>query len=70
MGSDFLFAQPSLASGVARTLDLWGLYEEFNDSPTPEIADARGLFSDWSIVGEAISEAEDAYQPDQELIDA
>lgn len=51
MGSGFLFAQPSFRSGVARTLDLWGLYNEFNVSPTPEVADARAMRSDWNALG-------------------
>jgi len=62
MDSDFLFARPSWLSGVARTLDLWGLYEEFNDSPTPEIADYRGLLCDWCMVGCDIVEAQGMMQ--------
>jgi len=58
MDSDHLFARPSWLSGVARTLDLWGLYEEFNDSLTPEIADYRGLLSDWCMVARDIREAQ------------
>ena len=57
MGSDFLFARPSWTSGAGRTLDLWGVFEDFNDSPTSEIADGRALFSDWRIVGEDLLRA-------------
>jgi len=57
MNSDFLFAQPSFRSGIARTLDLWGLYDEFNVSPTPEIADARAVRSDWVATGAEIYRA-------------
>ncbi len=28
----FLFAQPSFASGMARILDLWGQFDEYNES--------------------------------------
>jgi len=52
MCSDFLFATPSLTSGVAKVVDLWGCFEDFNDSPTGMIADARALYSDWRMVGE------------------
>lgn len=44
MSSHFLFAWPSALSGVGRVLDLWGLFEEFNDSPTVEIADCRAIY--------------------------
>lgn len=50
--TDFLFAQPSFASGVARTLDLWGQFDEYNVSPTPAEADANAIASDWIIVGQ------------------
>jgi len=57
MSSDFLFARPSWASGAGRTIDLWGLFEEFNTSPTPELADERALYSDWRMVGEDLMQA-------------
>lgn len=59
MKSDFLFATPSLISGIGRTIDLWGSFGDFNDSPTAEVADERGLYSDWRMVGEDLAEAID-----------
>jgi len=49
--SDILFARPSTASGVARVLDLMGVFDSYNSSSTPEEADARAMFSDWRAVG-------------------
>jgi len=57
MRPDFLFATPSWVSGVSRTLDLFGQFDEYNDSRTEEAADAKALFSDWRHVGESIVEA-------------
>jgi len=57
MGSDYLFAWPSFVSGVARTLDLAGQFDEYNDSQNGEIADWRALFSDWRAVGCNFAEA-------------
>jgi hypothetical protein len=37
---------------MGRVIDLWGCFEDFNDSPTAEMADRRGLYSDWQIVGQ------------------
>lgn len=46
-----------MISGIGRTIDLWGCFGDFNDSPTEEIADQRGLYSDWSMVGKDLAEA-------------
>lgn len=50
--SDFLFSEPSYLSGVARTLDLWGQYDEYNKSLSTAEADQRALASDWIAVGQ------------------
>jgi hypothetical protein len=55
--SDFLFAQPSFASGAARSLDLWGQFDDYNISATPEEADAAAIASDWIIVGQDLCDA-------------
>lgn len=55
--SDFLFARPSFASGVATTFDLWGQLTEYNTSATPVEADANAIFADWAVVGQDILDA-------------
>jgi hypothetical protein len=55
--TDFLFAQPSFASGAGSVIDLWGQLAAYNTSATPMDADALAIFSDWAIVGQDISEA-------------
>ena len=55
--SDFLFAQPSFASGFARTLDLFGQFDQYNQSVTPTEADAKALAADWFVVGQDIADA-------------
>ena len=42
---------PSLLSGAARCFDLGSTFDGYNESPTPEIADATALFADWHEVG-------------------
>lgn len=59
MGSDFLFAMPSRLSGVARTLDLGATFDSYNESRTPNEADARALFGDWRAVGRSLLQAMD-----------
>lgn len=49
--SDFLYARPSFIAGIARLIDLFGTFDEYNRSPNPRIADARALYSDWGLVG-------------------
>jgi len=55
--SDFLFAQPSFASGAARVFDLFGQFDEYNRSETPEEADAKAIASDWIVVGQDMVDA-------------
>lgn len=57
--SEFLFAHPSFLSGVARTLDLSGSFDAYNDSETPEEADARAARSDWMSTGRDMRNAMD-----------
>jgi hypothetical protein len=52
--SDFLFAQPSFASGAARVLDLWGQFDDYNRSETPAEADEKAIAADWLVVGQDI----------------
>lgn len=58
--SDFLFAQPSLLSGAARVLDLFGRFDGYNVSTTPEDADDKALRSDWGVVGQDLKQACDS----------
>ena len=60
--SDFLFAVPSVWSGVARLLDLFGKFDFYNVSQTPEQADARAIYSDWRIVGQDLRDATNRYK--------
>lgn len=55
--TDFLFAQPSFASGAARTLDLWGVLDDYNISATTMEADEKAIAADWLVVGQDISDA-------------
>jgi hypothetical protein len=55
--TDFLFAQPSFVSGAARTLDLWGVLDDYNLSETTFEADEKAIAADWLVVGQDISDA-------------
>ncbi len=55
--SDFLFARPSFGSGAARTLDLWGQFDDYNRCESTEEADATAIASDWAIIGQDIMDA-------------
>jgi len=54
MSTDFLFAQPGYGSGAARVLDLFGMFDAYNESPTPRIADARAIYADWRMIARDI----------------
>lgn len=62
MRTDFLFAMPSWLSGAARSLDLAGQFDDYNESPTEQAADAKALFADWRVVGESLAEAMRAFR--------
>jgi len=55
--TDFLFARPTFWSGVGRLLDLWGKFDVYNTSRSPEEADARAIYSDWRVVGQGLRDS-------------
>ena len=55
--SMLLFARPSFVEGASRVLDFGNTLSEYNNSLTPEQADAHALSSDWRAVGEDIKQA-------------
>lgn len=57
MDTDFLFAQPSLLTGMARTFDLFGLFDSYNQSLTGAEADRRALYCDFAMVGQDLISA-------------
>ncbi len=57
--SDYLFAQPSFLTGIARSVDLGGVFDSYNESATPEQADARAARADWKAVGREMRSAID-----------
>lgn len=57
MDTDFLTACPSRLSGWARLLDLFGVFDDYNTSPTRPLADARALYADWIVTGEDVQRA-------------
>gem|GEM_PF-766026 len=46
-----LYSQPTFNKGVARTLDIWGTFDSYNYSQTPQEADRAAIASDWYAVG-------------------
>ena len=58
----FLYADPSFMSGWARTLDLFGQFDSYNQSLTPAEADAKALAADWIIAGQYIASALEQFE--------
>lgn len=65
--SDYLFARPSPWYGVARLVDLFGAFDEYNGSESEAEADAPATFSDWLAVGNDIRRAAEEYTRQQKL---
>jgi hypothetical protein len=57
-----LFAGPNFLEGVARALDLGNTLNQYNNSPSGEMADYFALWGDWSVVGDAIRDAATQYR--------
>ena len=55
--TDFLFAKPSFISGMGMAIDLGATMGRYNFSETPEEADARAIYNDFSVVGEEMRKA-------------
>lgn len=53
--TDFLFPTSTFLTGVARVLDLFGTFDRYNVSRTPEEADALAIASDWQMVGQDLN---------------
>jgi hypothetical protein len=46
-----LYSQPSLMEGFARSLDIGGTFDEYNDSASESEADMIAMGSDWYAIG-------------------
>jgi hypothetical protein len=64
--TDFLFARPSFASGMARLVDFGCTFDQYNISDSTVEADVRASVSDWLSVGDDIKAAVDAGLDDDE----
>lgn len=62
MSTDYLYARPSLWSGLARLLDLRASFDVYNEALTPAQADVLALRSDWQAVGSDLWKAVRAYE--------
>lgn len=63
--TDFLYARPSFAEGMARILDFGNTLNEYNRSPDP---DTLALNADWNAVAEDLSKAISTVKQENERI--
>jgi hypothetical protein len=67
--SEYLFARPSFLSGAARVFDLGGTFDFYNISPSGQVANARGIWSDWLAVRryfkDAVEEFKDEFEREE-----
>jgi len=61
-GSDFLYAVPSFWEGMARIFDLGNTLNEYNGSPSGNIADEIAFRMDWAMVGDNIRNAMNEFE--------
>ncbi len=49
--TNILFADPGLLSGIARIIDIAGVFDTYNDALSQEMADYIAIASDWRTIG-------------------
>jgi hypothetical protein len=55
--TDYLYARPSFAEGIARLVDFSNILQEYNTSSSPGEADEKAIRADWLAVGYDMVEA-------------
>ncbi|MCB1201326.1 MAG: hypothetical protein KDK41_11835 [Leptospiraceae bacterium] len=60
--SDYLFAEESFLTGLARVLDIGGTFNQYNTAPSEELADGIAIASDWQAVGKDIQAGINQYE--------
>ena len=54
--TDYLYARPSFAGGMARLFDFGRTLNVFNESPNGSIADTKAFCEDWRAVASDLRE--------------
>jgi hypothetical protein len=55
--SDFLFKMPSFLDGAARSIDLFGSFDDYNGSEAPAEADVKAFYHDMQALRKDANEA-------------
>ena len=55
--TDFLVPVSSALVGIGSLLNFSGNYFAYNQSHTPEQADCRAIYNDWSMIGQDLRQA-------------
>lgn len=50
--TDYLFSRPGFLGGMARTMDMFGTFAEYNRSASADDADSIAIYNDWKSVGQ------------------
>jgi hypothetical protein len=59
--ASLLYSQPSMQEGFARALDIGGVFDAYQESPTSAEADRLAMMSDWYAVGADLHHAVQRY---------
>jgi hypothetical protein len=64
--TDYFFAMPSFLSGIGRSLDIGGRFDEYNFAATPEETDAIAIYTDFRAVGHDLMSAYSRFERELE----
>lgn len=59
-----LYSSPSFFRGVARSIDLFGTINQYNESKSESEADYVAIKRDWNVVGQMLSQVLFSYAKD------
>ncbi len=65
--SDFLVVQPSVLNGIARNLDLFATFTDYNISDSPKEADYRALIHDARAIYKDMQAALDSFEKEHAI---
>ena len=60
--SDYLFSSGGFLDGMSRTLDIFGVFDNYNVSSSSEEADRVAIANDWLAVGDDMNHALDSFE--------
>lgn len=60
--TDYLLPKSNFLTGFGTVINIFGNYFSYNYSESDEAADAKAIYSDWSVVGKDIEKSKNRFR--------